>query len=216
MALTQTQVSKLYVAIFNRASEGEGNLFWQGFDDMAAVADEMLATDDALAYFGESLDSDQAFIEHIYLNTLNKTVEDDEEGIAFWVGQLADGATRGEVVATLVEVIDSYGPDGDNYDAEDDVTNAAYNQFMNRVEVSNYMADTVEDTPEDYAVVTSFGPDGLNVTDDDASVLAAKQAVDGLVVPPVVPDETFTLTDGQDILTGTDGDDVFNAPIMQS
>jgi hypothetical protein len=206
------------VAIFNRASEGEGNLFWQGFDDMAAVADEMLATDDALAYFGDSLDSDQAFIEHIYLNTLNKTVEDDEEGIAFWVGQLEDGATRGEVVAALVEVIDSYGPDGENYDPEDEATIASYNQFMNRVEVSNYMADTVEETPEDYAVVTSFGPDGLNVTDDDASVLAAKQAVDALVVTPVVPGELFMLTANQDWgadYEGGDGDDTYMAPVVQ-
>lgn len=29
MALTQEQVSQLYVAIFNRASEGEGNEYWQ-------------------------------------------------------------------------------------------------------------------------------------------------------------------------------------------
>jgi hypothetical protein len=29
MALTKTQVSQLYVSIFGRASEGEGNTFWQ-------------------------------------------------------------------------------------------------------------------------------------------------------------------------------------------
>ncbi len=47
MSLTQTQVSQLYVAIFNRASEGSGNAFWQALDDMAAAATQMLATTDA-------------------------------------------------------------------------------------------------------------------------------------------------------------------------
>ena len=106
MALTQTQVSKLYVAIFNRASEGSGNAFWQNnYEDMAVAADAMLSTEDAQEYFGDSLESNQAFIEHIYLNTFNKTVEDDAEGIAFWVGLLDEGATRGEVVVALVEAV---------------------------------------------------------------------------------------------------------------
>ena len=67
MALTQTEVSELYVAIFNRASEGKGNIYWQtNQPDMATTATAMLNTDDAKAYFGSSLDTDQAFIELIY------------------------------------------------------------------------------------------------------------------------------------------------------
>jgi hypothetical protein len=179
MALTQTQVSQLYVAIFNRASEGSGNAYWQTQGDMAAVATAMLATPDAQTYFGDSLDSDQAFIEHIYLNTLNKTVEDDADGIAYWVGQLEAGATRGAVVAALVEAIESYGPDGENYDPEDAATVAAYTQFTNRVEVSNYMADNVTNPPANYAQSTAFDKD-LVVTDDAATVTSAKAAVDVL------------------------------------
>ncbi len=41
----------------------------------------MLTTDDAIEYFGDTLDDNQAFIELIYKNTLNKTYEDDPEGI---------------------------------------------------------------------------------------------------------------------------------------
>jgi hypothetical protein len=217
MAITQTQVSKLYVAIFNRASEGSGNSFWQSFEGMPAAADEMLATDDAKAYFGDSLDSNQAFIEHIYLNTLNKTPADDADGIAFWVGQLEGGATRGEVVAALVEVIDSYAPGGVNYDPADASTVAAYNQFTNRVDISDYMADTVEETPEDYATSTAFDKD-LVVTDDPATVTAARQSVEDLVPDPEPdpepqpePGDEIALTADVDDFTGTANNDTFSA-----
>jgi hypothetical protein len=216
MALTQTQVSQLYVAIFNRASEGSGNAYWQTQSDMAAAATAMLATTDAESYFGDSLDSDQAFIEHIYLNTLNKTAEDDADGIAYWVGRLEAGATRGEVVAELVQVIESYGPDGENYDPEDAATVAAYNQFMNRVEVSNYMADNVTNPPADYAQSTAFDQD-LVVTDDPATVTTAQAAIDALADDddPGVEGEDYFLTADQDVIDGTVDDDMFYADVVQ-
>jgi len=181
MALTTTQISQLYVAIFNRASEGEGNAYWAAQNKTAAqIADDMLNTTDAATYFGSSLDSNQAFIEHVYLNTLNKTVAQDPDGIAYWVSQLAGGASRGEVVASLVTAIDSYSPTGSNYDPTDLPTVRAYNQFANRVEVSNYMAETVSATPTDYATSTSFGH-SLIVTDDASTVNSAKTSVVALV-----------------------------------
>ncbi|WP_434580938.1 DUF4214 domain-containing protein [Sulfurimonas sp. NW15] len=171
MALTQTQVSELYVAIFNRASEGSGNRFWQHSGLSAAeAANEMLATQDAQTYFGSSLDSNQAFIEHIYANTLNKTIEDDPDGIAYWVDLLDNGASRGEVVTGLIDAISSYE------NATDPATKAAYDQFMNRVTVSDFMATEVDATPPTYATVTSFGAD-LVVTDDKQTVIDAMQRV---------------------------------------
>ena len=188
MALTQTQVSELYVAIFNRASEGSGNDFWQGQPNTAAAADEMLATSDAQEYFGDSLDSDQLFIEHIYLNTFNKTLADDPEGIAFWVGKLESGESRGTVVAGIVE-------------AASDPVNAgeAQDQFNNRVEVSDYTADTLEDTPDDLGTLRF--DDGLTVTDKDSSVDDAKAQVDGLV--PEIDGNLILLTADQDNITGS-------------
>jgi hypothetical protein len=179
MALTQTQVSQLYVAIFNRASEGEGNQYWQTQPNAATAATVMLDTIDARQYFGTSLDSDQAFIEHIYLNTLNKTLAMDPDGIAYWTGRLADGAARGQIVAELVAVIENYAPDGLYYDPDDAATVAAYNQFVNRVEISDYMAKQVFDTPSDYSVSTAFDKN-LPVTDDPVTVTAARSAVDQL------------------------------------
>jgi len=191
--LSKTDISQLYVSIFNRASEGEGNAYWQSKADMAIVAAEMLNTDVAQNYFGASLNSNQAFIEHIYLNTLNKNFADDPTGIAYWVNELNGGKTRGEVVAVLVGVIKNYAPGGPNYNANDAATIAAYNQFMNRVEVSNYMADNVENPPSNWETLTQFSSTGLNVTYDASTVSLAQNAID------IISGKTSDLE--QDILT---------------
>lgn len=208
MALTKTQVSELYVAIFNRASEGEGNQYWQGLDGSAAdIAALMLATPAAQAYFGDSLDSDQAFIEHIYLNTLGKTYADDAEGIDYWVGRLEAGEDRGALIAELV--VAAQHPDFAGTPAQQ--------QFLNRVEVSDYTADTLFNAPADFA--TSLGFDGdLVVTENPGTINGAKDAVDAIADDqpgePGEPGEEgqrIRLTEGRDDVTGTSGDDIFTA-----
>jgi endonuclease/exonuclease/phosphatase family metal-dependent hydrolase len=177
--LDQTQISQLYVAIFGRASEGEGNIYWQSQSDMAIAAATMLDTQAAKDYFGANLNTNQAFIEHIYWNTLKKSIADDSEGIDYWVGMLEAGTSRGSVVAALVGVIKDYAPDGPYYDPDDAATVAAYNQFINRVEVSNYMAENVYDTPDNWEIATAFNHE-LVVTDDPTTVTSAKMIVDSL------------------------------------
>ena len=167
-ALTQTEVSELYVSIFNRASEGEGNRYWQTNQiDMVATANVMLNTEDAKKYFGSSLNSNQAFIEHIYKNTLNKTISDDADGISYWTSQL-DTKSRGQVIVDLIGAAKVPENAGD-----------AQEQFLNRVEVSNYMAVSVEKAPSDYATSTSFSS-GLIVTVANESVDNAHMSINTL------------------------------------
>jgi hypothetical protein len=198
MALTQTEVSELYTSIFNRASEGSGNTFWQASADATTAANDMLATPDAVAYFGTSLDTNQAFVEHIYLNTLSKTTTDDAAGINYWVARLDAGESRGLVVASLVDAIAAYGPTGAT-PATSAADIAAYNQFVNRVSVSNYMADTVQAAPSDYATSTAFTATGIEVTDSPATVISGKAAVDAFPNPG----QDLTLTTLQDIINNT-------------
>lgn len=172
MALSKSDVSALYVAIFNRASEGEGNTYWQTVGTAAEVADAMLETAPAKAYFGAALDNDEDFIAHIYLNTLGKTAEQDPEGIAYWVGELAT-QSRGEVIARLIE--SALDPVHEGTDAQ--------NLFKNMVAVSDYAADTIEEAPEDLAVLR-FDAGLKGVTADEASVETAKEAIDEVVNPP--------------------------------
>lgn len=183
-SLTKTQISQLYVAIFGRASEGEGNQFWQTWKpegsseaDIVTTATAMLNTDAARNYFGTSLNTDEAFIAHIYWNTLNKDMSTDAEGMAFWVGLLTQGKSRGKVIAMLVDVIKNYAPDGPSYDPNNEATIAAYWQFTNRVTISDYMADTLQDLPDDWGTATRFDLNGLNVTDAAGSVIAARYTI---------------------------------------
>ena len=196
MPFTKTEISGYYVAVFNRASEGEGNTFWQGSDGSAAdVVNTMLATSAAQEYFGSSLDTNQAFIEHIYLNTLGKTVVEDPVGIAFWVEKLDAGESRGAVVVDLVFAASQPENAGD-----------AQDQFNNRVEVSDYTADTLELPPAD---LTDLAFDsGLTVTSDSSTVATAEAAVDELTLGGT--GSTFTLTNDTDMATAN----VFNAPMV--
>jgi len=131
--LTKTEVSQLYVAVFGRASEGNGNKFWQtDKPDMVTTCNAMLATDSAQNYFGETLNDNQAFIEYIYFNTLGKTYADDPEGIAFWVNKLEGGKSKGDVVVELINAVQ------DPWNAG----NAQY-QFKNKVLVSNYVVNNI-------------------------------------------------------------------------
>ena len=177
MGLSKTQVSELYVAIFNRAGEGGGNAFWRSKElSKSEIITAMLDTTDSKEYFGSALDTNQAFIEHIYQNTLNKTITDDPDGVAYWTNLLDSEVPRGEVVEGLIDAIASYAPGGANYDADNTLTVAAYNQFINRVAVSDYTADNLADAPADYKDRLGFDKD-LIVTDDDVTSTAAQSKV---------------------------------------
>ncbi len=166
--LTQTQVSQLYVSIFGRASEGEGNSYWQTIQgDMTAVANAMLATGAAQDYFGTTLDDDQAFIEFIYENTLGKTYAEDPDGIDYWVGELASGKSKGQVVSSLIDA--AMDPKYAGL--------AAQNQFLNKVTVCSYTAETVYTCPNADDLSAFVGVIS-SVTDDPVTIVTAKSVVD--------------------------------------
>lgn len=178
MALTQTQVSELYVAIFGRASEGEGNAFWATKETSEAAATEMFTLSVVRDYFGVTNFTDEAnvrtVVEAIYLNSLGKAPADDVAGIQFWVDYVVtDGNSMGAMAAALVV-------------AANDPANVgvAQDTFNNKVAVSNHTADTVE-AFTDFAEFQGFIS---SVDETTASVDAAKVAVDGSVA--------FSLTTG--------------------
>lgn len=164
-ALTQTQVSQLYIGVFGRASEGGGNSYWQtdpSATSMAATANVMLNTEPAKTYFGTTLSDKQAFIEHIYSNTLGKTYAEDLTGINYWVGELVGGKTKGEVISSLIVA------------AQDPLNaGAAQDLFNNKVEVSNYCAGNISE----YTDLETFTEFLSSVTDDPATVITATQSI---------------------------------------
>lgn len=78
-------------------------------------------------------DDNQLFIEFVCENILGKIYSQDPDGVNCWVEELAAGKSKGQVVAVLIEaVMDS------KY-----VGMAAQDQFINRVAVSDYVAETI-------------------------------------------------------------------------
>ncbi len=183
MALTQTQVSQLYISILGRASEGNGNTFWQAASDMDTAATSMLDSAAAQAYFGTSLDTNQAFVEHIYTNTLGKAAGEDPTGIAFWVAALDGGMAKGDLVASMIDAVMLPANAG----------KTAQDLFINKVAVSDYCADTIPATdPSDLSAFTGYI---TSVTADASSVDTVKATID---TDAQTPGETFALTAGVD------------------
>jgi hypothetical protein len=213
--LTKTEVSELYVTLMGRVSEGKGSNYWQNnYSDQTEAAKGMLGSDAVAKYFDVSsmVDmSNEDFIGTIYRNTLNKTKDgsdgtiEDASGIAYWNGRLTGetGAkmSRDEMIVQFITIAQKS-------------TTVSGQQFSNRVEVSNYMADTVETAPDDYETSTSFMGD-LIVTSDFGTVASAKGEIGlfggiSIGTPPsanagadttILVNQTITLTG-----IGTDAD----------
>ena len=89
---------------------------------------------------------------------------------------LNSGVSKGEIVKMMIEAIDSYAPGGVNYNPTDIATVNAYNQFANRVEISDYTADNILITPTNFSTSMSFNED-LLVTYDSNTLQSAKQNI---------------------------------------
>ncbi|MCT7506320.1 DUF4214 domain-containing protein [Aliarcobacter cryaerophilus] len=208
MALTQGQVSQLYVALFGRASEGAGNKGWidRGLNQVE-TANKMIDSPAAKDYFGGEL-TNLEFVTFIYANTLGFT--HDKEGIANWTAKLDAGISRGELVVDMITAALSSEFEG----------SAPQNQLLNRIEVSDYMATNVENVAPENVASTQFVsaryPDaGLDVTDSASTVTAAEKIIDEMKDAPV-PVPGYTLEVSRDKLTGTAKDDLFIADVVQN
>ena len=195
MAITtqmRTDVSKLYVALFGRAPDGEGLGYWvQQLDagqSMTQIANTMYATAPARAYF-PSFATNGEIIASFYVNVLGRTA--DAQGAAFWTAKLnASGATPGSVIAEMINVVTNYGgtdPAG--------LTSAAL--FNNKVAVAQWYG-------EQNGTIAGATTILSGVTSDAATVTAAKSG-------SVASGQTFTLTTGIDNIVGTSGNDTINA-----
>ena len=110
MAVTQAQVAQLYVALFNRAPEGAGFNAWVSAGatkTQAQIANDMLKSDAAIAYYGGSIDQDRDFVEMVYKNILGKDYSQDPDGINAWVKHLQLGNSRGDMLVKLFDVATS-------------------------------------------------------------------------------------------------------------
>ena len=204
MAVTQAQVAQLYVALFNRAPEGAGFNAWvaSGADKtQAQLAQLMLESPAAKAYYGNSVDTDRGYIETIYKNILGKDYSQDPNGIDSWVLHLQLGHTRGETLVKLFEVAQSAIAR-----AADPV---AAKVFENKTEISAYMAqkigsiETDSNGNYDYAMFQEI------IATTTATNLAAQKAK----IDEMANSTTHTATTSDETLTGNSCTDIFNATV---
>jgi len=227
MAVTKEDVVKLYVALFNRAPEGEGVNYWlnqatQHNWDVATLAENMMyavwnaaKTDSTFAenypqYAALDLGNPtegavRDVIETVYKILFNKDYSVDPKGIDYWVNNVInEGRSLGK---TIADIINSAEQIANNPDAEPDAKKAAQ-AFENKVKVAEYFAEKVSKFDK------SVGFDAYqkvikSVTDDESTVSAAKEEVDKSYTPKDV-----TLTTGKDDISGSIFSDTFKADLL--
>jgi S-layer protein len=183
MAITfamRTEVSRLYVALFGRAPDSEGFMFWllqrDSDQSVTQIADAMFATAPARAYF-PALMANQEIIQSFYQSVLGRTA--DAEGLAFWTGKLdAAGATPGSVINEIITTVA-------NYNGTDPLGVASAALFSNKVKVAQYYA-------EDAGGIDRVKTILAGVTADPATVDAAIAEIDAgtIAVVPDLPQST--------------------------
>lgn len=161
----------------------------------------MLATTAASEYFGSSLNSNQAFIEHIYINTLGKTYLEDKEGIDYWVDLLNQGYLRNQVISTLIIAAQASENAGN-----------AQDQFNNRVALSDYYVNVVEanDMIITSKIVSSVSHDNLTLdrAKNDLDTFKSTFASDYVLKNLSSLADTFNGTDDKEWIYANDGNDV--------
>lgn len=149
MSLTQSQISSLYVALFGRASEGAGNKYWQEVSktqklNIFDTANAMLKTTPAKEFFGDSINTNDKFIEHIYANVFGKGTGIDKEGKAFWIEKLNSGIDKGTIAVEMLKA----ALDPKYASSKDPATKAAHELLTNKIMASNIVADSIENVPQ--------------------------------------------------------------------
>jgi hypothetical protein len=197
-------ITALYVGYFDRAPDPAGLQFWidqiDNGREFNTIAADFAASPEATALYpyltAPGVASPATFFSSIYQNLFNRAP--DAEGLAFWTGVLTDGSVT---AADMIEAIIN-GATGDDLLTLD-----------NKVEVGLDWATAAANTPGftyDAAAAAAAVAIVDGVTDDAATVAAAK-AVTATGVTSVSVGDTFTLTTGVDDITGTGGQDTFQA-----
>ncbi|QEI08413.1 DUF4214 domain-containing protein [Pigmentiphaga aceris] len=214
MASTPTQltIATLYAAAFNRAPDAAGFDFWlqaheQGVG-LANLAGTFLSAPEGLATYPAGLSS-QEFVAAFYSSVFGRAA--DAGGLAFWTAALDSlgGATNTAAKAALmVRIIDvATTPLGSK---PADLSDAAYAQtvadrarFANKAEAGVYFA--AELRSNDLALAKQMF---AMITDDPASLIAARNYVDSIINPPpvvvppvVVPPPVLTSADDAPTIT---------------
>lgn len=237
---TAQQVAALYIGYYDRAADPEGNTFWNDVIsntqlDLGGVADDFATqaeTLEAYPFLGNPTEEEaNAFITEVYLNLFNREPDGPDsltqeqidagevDGLTFWSGVL-QGAIAGTNDFSVGQIILSIigGAQGD-----DQVT------ILNKIEVGLEWTAAAEvaggefDDAARESASSIIGP----VTDEQATVDAAKAEIAEFFAPGPVEGNTLFLTSSTDVtgqpnpmtgvvLEASDDDDTFLGYLAQN
>jgi len=171
MALNNNQLAliKLYLASFNRAPEKNGLDYWStqlaSGKSFSSIVSTVFSLDVVKAIYPDVL-PDDAFLTQIYINIFNKLPDDD--GLAYWMGKLALGAQRAQLVMDMINA--GLGvPDG--------TPGKAF--IANRFTAAQYAVNVQLEQNASYNVNTLKSAMS-NVNADVASIQVANRIVDAI------------------------------------
>ncbi len=98
------QVARLYTAYFGRYPDASGWSYWNARHragvGLSAMSSSFADSAEFRTVYGNAV-SNQAFVELVYRNVLNRP--SDTEGIAYWLGQMRRGMSRGDLMIYFSE-----------------------------------------------------------------------------------------------------------------
>lgn len=206
-------LTALYVGYYDRAPDPDGLQFWidqiDNGREFSTIAADFAAAPEALAKYPylstPDVSTPSTFITSIYLNLFGRTP--DQAGLDFWTGVLNDGSVS---VAEMIEEIIMGAVNDEDAGTFDKTV------LDNKIEVGLDFAESTADVSgfefdADAKMAAEAAVNG--VTEDPATVEAAKAATDAYLAGETNQGDTLTLTTGIDAFDGTDADDTFNAGI---
>lgn len=210
---TAQDVQRLYIAYFGRPADPVGLQYWTtqlntNKETIQSIANNFALSPEYSSTF-TGLNASQ-IVTAIYQNLFGRLP--DREGLFYWAGELTAGTQSiGKIALTIATAARNDAAAG-TFDAT---------TLTAKIQASQNFTDAVADSVEEINGYSGSAANALArayvASVVDATTLTAATANLDATVASVtsigneVPGQTYTLTVGVDTLTGTSGNDVFNA-----
>ena len=209
---TIADITKIYVAYFNRAPDPAGLNYWinqkdSGAMSLVAIAKSFAAQTEATDIYGylsaPNVGSAATFLSAVYLNLFGRvaTATTDAVGFAYWTAELATAANVGVVIQHMIS-----GATGDDalVVANKATVGEAFAKKMTDVNAT-YDAAHVVLAKAAFSGVTSVASTATTATAANDAALVLAGPTGGV---------TYTLTTSADNLTGGSANDTFNSSLV--
>ena len=188
-------VQQLYVSYYGRPAESEGLQYWADRADdegQSAIVNAFGESQEFQDSYGDL--SNEELVNNLYQQLFSRDA--DDAGLEYYTGVLESGdKSLSEIALTISNA--AQGSDMDIRDARIEAADA----YTAKAGAENYSVSTAKDLLQ-----------SIDATDTQGDLDAALAQIEDLPTQSAGEGETFTLTAETDIVTGTDGDDVFLAP----